>query len=64
MLAKVPNAQAASQVISQQVASRLGQQHLTPVAGAHDPRATVHVDADVSPVVESCLAGVDAHPHP
>ena len=41
-----------------------GEKHLPTMTGAHDPRRTVHVDADIALVREQRLARVQAHPHP
>ena len=42
---------------------RLRQEHLPAVPDGCDPRALVHVEADVSLLGQPRLAGVQPHPH-
>ena len=47
-----------------ETASRLGEEHLPAVAGAHDPRRLVHVLANVLRRIETRLTSVDPGPDP
>jgi hypothetical protein len=51
------------EVVRDEVASRLREQHLASVRGAHDPGRTVDVHADVALVRHLRLARVQSHPH-
>ena len=42
-------------------AGPLGDENLPAVAGAHDPRRAMHVDADVPLIGQQRLAGVHSH---
>ena len=49
-------------VSREQVARRLGEQHLAAVARGRDPRRAMHVHADVARLRQQRLAGMDADP--
>ena len=50
--------------VVEQLGRRSAHEHLPPVAGRHDPRRAVHVDADVRRRRRQRLTRMNAHPHP